>query len=201
MQPPTPLHHLLFPPRGTLTPFRRRLPPVSPAPFLPVVTALPPMASPAQQRQPIDDPVEGGDRAVRIHTRGGTRARTIHIRELENHRKNTPAKAGLPVFRRGAVAPGRRRRRVPPSFSSPPRGLCREYMQFSLALSRVALLRCTLRFQPRPTRREIGNLKSKLRTAACRAHPRPSFSRITLDHRWSSRAWYQTRGCVIELGK
>lgn len=31
--------------------------------------------------------------------------------------------------------------------------------------------------------------------------PRPSFSRITLDHRWSSRAWHRTRGCVIELGK
>lgn len=111
--------------------------------------------------------------------------------------KKCSAKAAPPT---PPLPPGRRRR-VPPSFSSPP-GLCRECMQFSLARA-CALLRCTLRFQHRPTRREIGNLKSKLRTAArrCRAHPRPhpSFSRITLDHRWSSRAWH--RGCVIELGK
>lgn len=125
----------------------------------------------------------------------------IHIRELENHRKNTRRKRGCRCF---AVAPS------PPAVAAAafhrhfllPPGVCVESICNSLSLSRVcALLRCTLRFQPRPTRREIGNLKSKLRTAACRAHPRPSFSRITLDHRWSSRAWYQTRGCVIELGK
>lgn len=54
-------------------------------------------------------------------------------------------------------------------------------MRFSLPLSlplhaslflACALLRCTLRFQHRPTRREIGNLKSKLRTIA-RSLPSP----------------------------
>lgn len=132
------------------------------------------------------------------------------------------------------------RRRVPPSFSSLP-VLCRECMQFSLSLpatlpptahcllapvplphfcsfslSRVCVVTLHATFSThRPTRREIGNLKSKLslqRCARCRVHPlpppppslpppRPSFSRITLDHRWSSRAWHRTRGCVIELGK
>lgn len=64
------------------------------------------------------------------------------VRAFENHRKNAPAKAGLPVFRRGAAAPGHRYR-VPPSFlllplpPSPAGFGAREYMQFSLAFSRT----------------------------------------------------------------
>lgn len=183
MQPPTPLHHLLFPPRGTLTPFRRRLPPVPP--FLPArryrssSDGIPGATTPT-----IDDPVEGGDRAVHMYTRGGTHACTIHIRGLENHRKNTRRKRGCRCSRRRY----RRPRPSPPRstviFFSPPGFVSRVYAILSRSLA-CALLRCTLRFQHRPTRREIGNLKSKLRTVARRAHPRPrpSFSRITLDHR------------------
>lgn len=200
MQPPTPLHHLLFPPRGTLTPFRRRLPPVSPAPFLPVVTALPPMASPAQQRQPSTTQskgVIGPFTHIRVEER-------MHVRYTYARSKIIEKILGESGV--AGVSPWRRRPRPSPPprstviFFSPPGFVSRVYAILSRSLA-CALLRCTLRFQPRPTRREIGNLKSKLRTAACRAHPRPSFSRITLDHRWSSRAWYQTRGCVIELGK
>lgn len=200
MQPPTPLH-LLFPPRGTLTPFRRRLPPRPPLPARRYRSSSD--GIPGATTATIDDPVEGGDRVVHMYMHGGTHACTVHISKLENHRKNT-RKAGLPMFRRGAAAtdaPGHRR--VPPSFSSfPPLspGVCVESVCNSLLLSRVATLHATFSTQANSS----GNRKFEIEAPhhrSRRAHPRPSFSRITLDHRWSSRAWHQTRGCVIELGK
>lgn len=185
-------HPNAFPPPTTT---RLPLPP-----FLPVVTALPPMASPAQQRQPSTTQskgVIGPFTYIRVEER-------MHVRYTYASSKIIEKILGESGV--AGVSPWRRRPRPSPPprstviFFSPPGFVSRVYAILSRSLA-CALLRCTLRFQPRPTRREIGNLKSKLRTAACRAHPRPSFSRITLDHRWSSRAWYQTRGCVIELGK
>lgn len=138
MQPPTPLHHLLFPPRGTLTPFRRRLPPVSPCPLPARRYRSSSDGIPGATTPTIDDPVEGGDRAVHIHTRGGTHACTIHIRELENHRKNTRRKRGCRCF---AVAPS------PPAVAAAafhrhfllPPGVCVESICNSLSLSRVCV--------------------------------------------------------------
>jgi len=148
MQLPTPLH-LLFPPRGTLTPFRRRLPP-APLPvrrYRSSSDGIPGVTTPT-----IDDPVEGGDRAVRMYSRGGMHAGTIYICELENHRKNTRRKQGC---RCSTVAP------LPPlppppaiaaafhrHFLLPPGFVSRVYAILSRSLA-YALLRCMLRFQHR----------------------------------------------------
>lgn len=175
----------------------------------PVVTALPPMASPAQQRQPsttqskgVIEPFECICVEERMHVRY-TYASSKIIEKILGE----SGVADVPLWRRRHRRPRPSPRSTVIFFSLPPAPallspgfVSRVYAILSCSLA-CALLRCTLRFQHRPTRREIGNLKSKLRTTARRAHPRPSFSRITLDHRWSSRAWYQTRGCVIELGK
>lgn len=141
---------LLFPPRGTLTPFRRRQPPPVPSPspssryrrarrYRSSSDGIPGATTPT-----IDDPAEGGDRGrSHVYTRAYTDSHTYdRCSRARKSSKKCSAKAGLPVFRRGAAAPGHRYR-VPPSFLllplplSPSPGLRREYMQFSLAFSRT----------------------------------------------------------------
>lgn len=144
MQPPTPLHHhLLFPPRGTLTPFRRRLPPVPlpppPFSFPSHLPALPPMASPAQQRQPSTTQskgVIGPFTCIRAEERMHVRYTYAGSKIIEKILGESGV-AGVPPWRRRHRRPRPSPPRVPSSFSSPPRGLCREYMRFSLALSPV----------------------------------------------------------------
>lgn len=156
----------------------------------PVVTALPPMASPAQQRQPSTTQskgVIGPFKCMCVQERMHVRYTYASSKIIEKILGESGV-ADVPLWRRRhRLAPGRRR--VPPSFSSSPPslpsllpGVCFESICNSLSLSRVCVATLHATFSTQPTRREIGNLKSKLRTTARRAHPRPSFSRITLDH-------------------
>lgn len=174
MQPPTPLHHLLFPPQGHPNAFP---PPTTtrPRPFPPVVTALPPMASPAQQRQPSTTQSKGVIGPFTCICMKERNACTIHISELENHRKNTWRKRGCRCFAVApplptppAVAAFHRHFLLPP----PPPGICVESVCNSLSLPRVyvATLHATFSTQANSS----GNRKFEIEAPHHRSPSPPS---------------------------
>lgn len=166
-------HPNAFPPPTTT-----RSPPSRP--FPPVVTALPPMASPAQQRQPSTTQskgVMGPFICVRVEERVHVRYTYASSKIIEKIHGESGV-ADVPPWRR------RRHRRPRPSPRSiviffSPRGLCRECMQFSLALSRayVATLHATFSTQANSS----GNRKFEIE-APHRHSPSPPSSLFLPHH-------------------
>jgi len=138
------------------------------------------MASPAEQRQPSTTQPKGVIGAVRVYAHGGRYAHTrTACSRVRKSSKKCSAKAGLPVFRRGAAAPGHRYR-VPPSFllllPLPRLSLARvESIRDSLALSRSRVRVVTLHATFSTQANSSGNRKFEIEASHRRSPSPPSF--------------------------
>jgi len=173
MQPPTPLHHLLFPPQG------------HPNAFPPPTTTLPPVRYRSSSdgipgATIIDDPAaKGVDGVVCMcvcvcvcvcvcaaysgHTDPRAPTRSKIIEKMLDESGIAGASPTPPPPPPTSPSPSPRPSTPRSTVIFFPSGFVWSVCtRFPLARA-CALLRCALRFQHRPTRREIGNLKSNLR--------------------------------------